>query len=95
MAVVLMLELPGMTPEIYDAINERIGFPGTVPEGLETHIAGVEETGMRVVDVWESEEQFERFLQGKLLPAMGEIDEQGSVSAPRVVRLPLYDRWSS
>jgi hypothetical protein len=84
-----------MTPEIYDAINERIGFPGTVPEGLETHIAGVEETGMRVVDVWESEEHFEGFLQEKLLPAMGEIGGQGSVSAPRVVRLPLYDRWSS
>jgi hypothetical protein len=50
---------------------------------------------MRVIDVWESEEQFERFLQEKLLPAMGEIDEQGSVSAPRVVQLSLYDRWSS
>jgi hypothetical protein len=95
MAVILMLELPGMTPEIYDAINEGIGFPAKVPEGLETHIVGVEETGMRVIDVWESEEQFERFLQEKLLPAMGEIDVQGSVSAPRVVQLPLYDRWSS
>jgi hypothetical protein len=95
MSVMLMLELPGMTPEIYDAINERIGFPAKMPEGLETHIAGVEQTGMRVVDVWESEEQFERFLQGKIMPAMGEIDGQGSVSAPRVVQLPLYDRWSS
>ena len=50
---------------------------------------------MRVVDVWESEEQFEHFFQGKLLPAMGEIDAQGSVLPPPVVRLPLYDRWSS
>jgi hypothetical protein len=94
MSVVLLLELPGMTPEIYDAINERMGFPGTVPEGLLTHIAGIEETGMRFVDVWESEEQFERFLQERLLPAMGEIDGQGPVSPPRVVQLPLYQRWS-
>lgn len=94
MSVVLILELPGMTPEIYDAINERTGFPGEVPEGLLTHIAGVEETGMRIVDVWESEEHFERFLEGKMLPAMGAVAGENSVSPPHVVQLPLYDRWS-
>jgi hypothetical protein len=95
MSVVLMLEMPGMTPEVYEAINERIGFPGSAPEGLLAHIAAVEEAGMRVADVWESEQQFERFLQDELLPAMGEIDTEASISPPRVVQLQLHDQWSS
>jgi hypothetical protein len=33
--------------------------------GSDAH-RGREETGMRFVDVWESEEQFERFLEVKL-----------------------------
>ncbi len=94
MSVVLILELPGMTPEIYGAINERMGFPAEVPQGLLTHIAAVEDAGMRFVDVWESEQQFERFLEEELLPAMGEIDAEGVVSPPRVAQLALHDRWS-
>jgi hypothetical protein len=77
-----------------NAINERLGFPAKAPEGLLTHIAGVEDSGMRFVDMWDSEEQFERFLSEELPPAMGEIDAEGAVSPPRVAQLALHGRWS-
>lgn len=93
MSVVLMLELPGMTPEVYDVINERIGFPASAPDGLLAHIAGVEQAGMRFVEVWESEQQFERFLEGELLPAIGEIETESEVSPPRVAQLQLHNQW--
>ncbi len=95
MSVVLMLELPGMTPDVYDAVNQRTGFPASAPEGLLTHIAAVEDAGMRFVDVWESEELFERFLQDELLPAMGEVDTETSVSPPQVAQLHLHEQWTS
>jgi hypothetical protein len=95
MSIVLMLELPGMTPRTYEEINERIGFPASAPEGLEAHIAGVEETGMRVVDVWESEDQFQSFLRDTMLPAMAEVDGEEAVSSPKVRELQLHDRWSA
>ena len=45
-------------------------------EGLLAHVTGQGETGFRVVDVWESEEAFNRFGE-TLLPILKEIGVEG------------------
>ncbi|MFI8826818.1 antibiotic biosynthesis monooxygenase [Streptomyces sp. NPDC053431] len=65
MAVVVTVEIPGGTQEMYERTNDRITsaswFP---PPGFIAHSAGPDGTGgWRVIDFWESEEAFQAFLR--------------------------------
>ena len=75
MTVAVQLVFQGATIEQYDQINERIGLlPGgpASPQELFHWVAKTEE-GFRVVDVWESQEAFERFAHDKLSPIYEEV----------------------
>jgi hypothetical protein len=70
MAVTVTGVLRGATPEMYDRINGEIGVsPGNLPDGLVAHYATRTDEGIRIFDVWESEEQFDQFMQ-QVVPAM-------------------------
>src|SRR5262245_49976585 len=68
MAVVVIQEFEA-TPEEYDQVSEKLG-EGT-PEGAILHAATDLGGGrMKSIDVWESAEQFQKFVQEKLIPAI-------------------------
>jgi heme-degrading monooxygenase HmoA len=72
MAVVVIQEFEA-TVEDYDKVNEKIG--DAAPEGLIVHT--VTELGgdrWKLVDVWESAEDFQNFVQNKLIPAIAEVN---------------------
>jgi len=76
----------------YDAVSERLRASGGGAEGLHVHAAGVlEGGGFRIFEVWESREQFERFVQERLMPILRELrtDEHGS--APTVTSYELHN----
>jgi hypothetical protein len=81
MAVAVLLDLPGVTPEIYDAVVEEMNLGGRPPEGATYHVAGPTEGGFRVVDVWESREQFEQFARDHISPLM---QKHGAQSRPNI-----------
>jgi len=56
MAIIRITQPPGVTPEMYDAVNARMGMPEKTPEGLIMHSAGDVDGTWQIVDVWESEE---------------------------------------
>ena len=91
MAVLMLVELPGATIEQYEQVNETMGLRGdeTAPEGLIQHVAGSDEKGLTIVDVWESEEAFDRFVEERLGPA---IERAGVESGPNTRRLPVHNR---
>ncbi len=79
MAVGVLLEIPGMTQDQYDAVAMRLGWAQPhppLPPGLLIHTSGPTERGWRIFDVWDSEESFRRFssvavpraLQGLNIP---------------------------
>lgn len=80
MAIAVFLDFPGVTERQYDDVCRELndGQPLTAladwPEkGLLTHLAGPSATGgWRIVDVWESEEAFDRFSQ-KLMLALEKV----------------------
>ncbi|MFP5298931.1 MAG: hypothetical protein ACLGHL_08100 [Actinomycetota bacterium] len=79
MAVVLVVQAPGITQEQYEASVKTISTRGTLEspsdwpvEGLLAHIAGEGPNGFRVVDVWESEDALRRFGE-KLIPVLAEL----------------------
>ena len=84
MPVVAVFQSPGFTQEQYEKSvvgvtggKTRVESPSDWPvDGLLAHIAGQGETGFRVVDVWESEEAFNRFGE-TLMPILEELGVEG------------------
>ncbi|MFI9509360.1 hypothetical protein [Nocardia sp. NPDC052566] len=75
MAIGVILEFHEATLEQYDAVLEILGFepkgPGA-PGGL-FHWVTATDDGVRVTDVWESQELFEQFAQEKINPASAKV----------------------
>ena len=72
MAVAVIQEFEA-TLEEYEGVNERIG--DTPPAGLILH--SVSDLGggkWKLVDVWESAEDFQNFVQNQLIPAIAEVN---------------------
>lgn len=79
MAVVLVVQAPGVTQEQYEDSVKRVSTRGTLEspadwpvDGLLAHIAGEGPNGFRVVDVWESEDAMRRFGE-TLIPVLKEL----------------------
>ena len=59
--------------EMYEGVTERVMPDGRLPDGCQAHIAGPVEQGWRVITVWDNREDFDRFREEKLLPAIQEV----------------------
>ena len=68
MAVITVLEFPGMTRDQYGRVGALL--TGSAPEGINYHACGPVAGGWRIMDVWESREAFDRFVDGAYLPAV-------------------------
>ncbi|MBA3839776.1 MAG: hypothetical protein M3515_07630 [Actinomycetota bacterium] len=73
MAISMLQEMPNNTLENYDAVSSKVGIESDPPEGLIFHTAAeMEGGGVRIFNVWESRDAFERFQDERLLPAIRE-----------------------
>ena len=70
MAIGVLLEFPGVTRAQYEEALSRLTNGGTLRslsdcpvKGLLSHLAGPTPSGWRVVDVWESEADLNRFTE--------------------------------
>ena len=80
MPVLMVHDSPGGTQQQYEEVVSRLtdgrGFKSLDDwpvSGILSHVAGPTEGGWRVVDVWESEEAFQRFgdVIGPVLQEVG------------------------
>jgi hypothetical protein len=85
MAVVMRMEWPGVTPEQYEAARKVVHWENDVPEGAIFHVAFFDEGGFKVLDVWESEEDFNAFAQSRLMPSLEPLGFEGE---PKVTFTP-------
>ena len=77
MAAGLLLEFDGVGREQYEAVNNRLGIDpetgeGDWPDGLLFHAGGAKSGGWVVMEVWESQQAQERFMQSRLGQALQE-----------------------
>ncbi len=79
MAVAVVLEFPGGTLGQYDQVIEKMGFePGGAPDpGNLFHWVTETSDGIRVTDVWEDRETFDRFAKEKIGPLTAEVGVPG------------------
>ena len=81
---------PGATEAQYEATVAVVHPPGGLPEGQIYHVAGMTDGGVLITAVWESKEQSDSFVTGKLLASMpieGGVEGQPEERAAEVINL--------
>jgi hypothetical protein len=75
MPIAVISEVPQGNLDMYDAVNRKLEESGGMQQpGHVFHCVGaMEGGGFRVFDVWNSQGEFEDFVQNKLGPAIDEV----------------------
>jgi hypothetical protein len=70
MAVAIEMDFPGGTLDQYDEVIKRMGLDSgqSTPPGALFHWVTKTDDGIRVVDVWESREIFDKFSEEQIGP---------------------------
>jgi hypothetical protein len=74
-------DMPGVTVEEQDQLSELL--PDEALAGCIAHVSGPIEGGCRIIDVWESEEQYRQFMQQHLYPAIAKLQRDKPVADTR------------
>ena len=62
--------------ELYDAIHAALlERTGSSVEGLLVHVARETTTGFQVIEVWESQAEYDRYVGDVLAPVLGELSD--------------------
>src|SRR5579871_6325663 len=89
MAIAVQMDFPQGTLAQYDEVIQRMGFrsggPGA-PGGLFHWVAQTDD-GIRVVDVWESRAQFDKFSTEQIQPITAQV---GVAGPPKVQFFEVY-----
>lgn len=87
MAISMNMTWKDVTVEQYEAVRARVGWEVNHPPGGVVHTCWFEGSDMRVMDVWDSAEAFNAFVQERLMPAVAELGLPGE---PHVVIHPAH-----
>lgn len=84
----------GMGPEMYDTVIENAGLEDHPPSGLIFHCAGTFEGSFQVFDVWETQADYDRFMEDRIWRGrVAAMDDEPVVDLPdfQVVDLPIHN----
>lgn len=91
MAIVMNMGWDGVTPEQYEAAREQVGWEQHAPAGGLLHIASFDGGTLHATDIWETADDFNRFVEGRLMPVVQELGIQGE---PAVTMTPMHAVWN-
>jgi hypothetical protein len=80
MPVTYIMDFVDATTDQYDEVIARMQLNGKLAPGSLFHCAGATETGLRVMDVWETNDAFQRHAQEQIAPLTAAV----GVGAPQV-----------
>src|SRR5437763_1790697 len=86
-AVLMRLDWEGVTPAQYEALRKIVNWEGDQPPGGMSHVAAFDDAGIHVNDTWESAEQFQAFLDNRLMPGVQQVGVGGQ---PNVTITPAH-----
>jgi hypothetical protein len=88
MAVLMTMEWADVTREQYDSVRKIVNFEGNPPKGGLFHVAAFDDKGLRVSDLWQSAEDFQAFVEQRLMPGVQQAGIQGE---PKVAIYPAHN----
>jgi hypothetical protein len=72
---------PEVSLDQYEKVRREVDWEGNVPQGAKFHVAWMAPDGFHVVDVWNSAQEFQRFVDERLMPGVQKVGIQGE---PRI-----------
>ena len=97
MAIAVQLDFKGATLEQYDQVMREFGLAlhdDSGPnwrKGIIRHVAGGRpDGGWTVVDIWESQDAFDRFFNDRLGPAFGAV---GTLPQPAIAPFAVHNHF--
>ncbi len=87
MKSLITMKWDGVKPEQYDQIRQQVDWEGNIPKGAVLHVAGFNNNVFQVSDIWESEEDFNTFVQTRLMPTITDLGIKGE---PEVEVFPVH-----
>jgi hypothetical protein len=81
MATIMMMHWPEVTKAIYEAARKEVNWEGDPAPGGKFHASWFANDGLHVMDVWESPQHFQRFVETRLGPVTQKL---GLKTQPKV-----------
>lgn len=92
MAMALFMRVPELSLERYDQMMVALGLDANPPAGLLLHVATEGVGAVNVVEIWQTPQAAEGYVEGRLKPA---LEAQG-VKDPLSYRLePLHNLYAA
>lgn len=96
MSIVMTQEMPGATRELIEQVTAELHLDQGLPTGLQAHTAMEVEGGIRIIDIWETAADYDRFQQDLLGPAMAIVAQRngmdlGALPTPTQSIAPAFD----
>jgi heme-degrading monooxygenase HmoA len=81
MAIVMQMSWPEVTKEQYEKVRKEANWEGDVPRGAKLHVAYFAKDGFHVLDLWNSAQDFNAFVETRLMAA---VQKAGIKTEPKV-----------
>ena len=78
-------DVEGATLEQYDQVNAKAGSEKA--DGVHAHIAGKTNGGIMVIEVWDSQEHIDRYMEGPL----GQALQEAGVPEPTITEFEVHN----
>ena len=87
MPIMMTMQWDGVTVEQYEQVRKDVNWEGNHPPGGMFHVASFSPGGLRVTDLWESADQFNRFVEQRLMPG---VMRSGIKTQPKIEINPVH-----
>lgn len=86
----IVFDVPGGTQQQYDKAMVELNFDAGYPQGLVSHNAGPNANGWSVVDIWQSQADFQNFFDTRL----GAAIHAAGIPEPKITTFNVYNSVS-
>lgn len=87
MPIQMIMRYPDMSLADYDKARAVVHWEQDTPKGAIYHVCSHDGTALRITDVWETAQDFEAFVQDRLMP---ELIRLGYTQQPEVEIYPVH-----
>jgi hypothetical protein len=77
MAIVMHMQWPEVSKDQYEQVRKLVAWETQVPKGAKYHVAWFGTDGFHVIDVWASAQEFNTFLEARLMPGIQKVGIKG------------------
>jgi hypothetical protein len=91
MTVVSTLDITDLTAPEYRAVMDELGVEQRPEGGIYVHLTTPTDAGFRVVEIWDQKENFDRFVERRLVPANQAL---GLDRATEITVRPLHNLFA-